>query len=420
MALPILRVPLTQSIAPHFYGLWHSCKKFEFLDYWLIGGRGSTKSTFVAFRILYGLLEDPMANAVCYRQVKTDIRDSVMSQFIWCIYKLRLENYFRVHTSPARIVYLPTGQMILFRGMDDPSKTKSIKVPRGYIKYSWFEEGDQYDGIEAMNTATISTMRGGDVFQNFVSYNPPESQINWINVEAVKQQSLRYVHRSDYRGVPREWLGEPFIQKAEAMLAENERMYNHVYLGEVTGTGSEVFSNLKIRAITDDEIREVRNPRHGLDFGFENDPCALMTCGYDAKRKTILIWDEWVAHGKFEEDIYQEILRRGMQNQIITADSAEARAIARLQSMGARRMQKCYKAGGYVADGLKWLRSAKQIIIDPVRCPIATREFSQYEFEKLRDGTPRNEYPDRNNHCIDAVRYALEQEIRYGNVPRQF
>lgn len=395
-------------------------RKFLYRHFWLIGGRGSGKSTLAAFRILIGILEDPLANAVVYRQVQTDLRDSVMAQFIWCIYELGLQAYFKVYNSPARIVYIPTGQMILFRGMDDPSKTKSIKVPHGYIKFTWFEEFDQFAGMEAVSTALISTMRGGDVFQNIVTYNPPESSTNWANAEALKFYPDRYVHKSNYLCMPREWLGEPFIAEAETMKRNNERMYNHIYLGEITGTGSEIFSNLKIRRITKEERDGFRCKRYGLDFGFENDPSALMQVNYDHSRRTIYIYGEWVKHGQFEEGIYAAIKAAGIESNVIIADSAESRAIARLQGLGARRMTKCFKRANFPEEGLVWMRSRAQIVIDPVDCPCAVEEFTHYEYEKLKDGTKRNEYPDRNNHTIDAVRYALENDIRYGDAPRQF
>lgn len=395
-------------------------RRFAYRHFWLIGGRGSGKSTMAAFRILAGILEDPMANAVVYRQVQTDLRDSVMAQFIWCIYELGLQAYFKVYNSPARIVYLPTGQMILFRGMDDPSKTKSIKVPHGYIKFTWFEEFDQFAGLEAVSTALISTMRGGDVFQNIVTYNPPESSTNWVNAEALKFVPDRYVHKSNYLCMPADWLGQPFIAEAETMKRNNERMYNHIYLGDITGTGSEIFSNLKIRRITKEEREGFRCKRYGLDFGFENDPSALMQVNYDHSRRTIYIYGEWVKHGQFEEGIYAAIKAAGIESNVIIADSAESRAIARLQGLGARRMTKCFKRANFPEEGLVWMRSRAQIVIDPVDCPCAVEEFTHYEYEKLKDGTKRNEYPDRNNHTIDAVRYALENDIRYGDAPRQF
>lgn len=415
-----LSLNLTSKIAPFHYGVWRAMRKFLYRHFWLIGGRGSGKSTLAAFRILIGILEDPQANAVVYRQVQTDLRVSVMAQFIWCIYELGLQQYFRVYNSPARIVYIPTGQMILFRGMDDPSKTKSIKVPHGYIKFTWFEEFDQFAGMEAVSTALISTMRGGDVFQNIVTYNPPESSTNWVNAEALKFYPDRYVHKSNYLCMPRNWLGEPFIAEAEAMKHNNERMYNHIYLGDITGTGSEIFSNLKIRRITQQERDNFRMRRYGLDFGFENDPSALMLCAYDHSHKTIYIYGEWVKHGQFEEGIFDAIKRFGIENNVIIADSAESRAIARLQSLGARRMTKCFKRANFPEEGLVWMRSRTQIVIDPVDCPHAVDEFTHYEYEELKDGTKRNEYPDRNNHTIDAVRYALENDIRYGDAPRQF
>jgi phage terminase large subunit len=162
-------------------------------------------------------------------------------------------------------------------------------------------------------------------------------------------------------------------------------------------------------------LNGIQTHRHGLDFGFENDPCALMSVAYDAKKKTLYIYGEWVKHGQFEEAIFEEIKRRGLINKVVNADSAERKAIERLNALGARKVTKCWKAPNYVEDGLHWLRALRAIIIDPVKCPVAVKEWTRYEFKRTRSGDLTNQYVDANNHTIDAVRYALESEIRYGD-----
>lgn len=420
MSLDFQRVSLKSLIAPPFYPVWADMRAYRHRHYWLSGGRGSTKSSFASVRIVRGLIEDPEANAVVFMQGKADIRDAALSQILWAIDQMRLTDWFTVTTGPMQVIYRPTGQRILFRGMDDPRKTKSIKVRRGYIKYTWFEEFDRFDGLKAVTTALLSTMRGGQVFQNIVTFNPPESSANWVNSEAKKYRADRLVHKSDFRGVPREWLGDPFFEEAEEMKRTNPMMYRHVFLGEVTGTGAEVFANLSNRRITDEEIAAFRNVRHGLDLGHTNDVSALVTSAYDAKARVLYIFDEWSRHCAFADVIFNEAIKaRGLERRHIIGDAGGlgVAIIGEINRYGAC-VHKAMKPKNSIELGMMWLRRLACIVIDPVRCPQTWEELSTYEFRKFRDGTTSDEYPDVNNHRIDAVRYANEDFIFAGGGSR--
>ena len=411
---------LTGLIAPHFYPLWADMKKFKHRHYWLPGGRGSTKSSFVSVRIVRGLLEDPNAHACVFMQGKVDIRESVLEQVMWAIEAMGLEDFFTVTASPIQVTYHPTGQKILFRGMDDPRKTKSVKMRHGYLKYTWFEEADRLDGMKAMNTALLSTMRGGPVYQNIVTYNPPESSANWINAEVLRYKENRLVFPSDYRTVPRAWLGDAFFEEADEMRRTNLVMYEHIFLGKVTGTGSEVFSNINIREITEEEIASFRTRRHGLDLGHTNDLSVLETCFYSERTKTLYLFGEWAKHCAFPDVIYEEGIRsRGLEREPICGDAGGlgVAIIGDLNRYGAN-VHKAQKPKNSVELGMLWLRRLNCIVIDPARCPVASREFSTYEFARLRDGTVLSDYPDRDNHSIDSVRYACEEYIFEGRGSR--
>ena len=416
----IQKVRLSSLIAPSFYPVWADMRQFRHRHYWLMGGRGSTKSSFAGVRITKGIVEDPMANAAVFMQGKTDIRQSVLEQIMWSVDHMSLQDYFAVHTGPMEVIYLPTGQKIVFRGMDDPRKSKGIKVRRGYIKYCWFEELDRFDGMKAITTALLSAMRGGESAQIIATFNPPESSANWVNAEARKYRKDRYIHHSDYRSVPREWLGEPFIEEAEEMKRTNPTMYEHVFLGKVTGTGSEVFTNLSNRRITDEEIAQFRNVRHGLDLGHTNDVSALVSTSYDPRTKTLYIFDEWSKHCAFADVIYNEAIKaRGLERTHIIGDAGGlgVAIIGEINRYGAC-VHKAQKPKNSVELGMLWLRRLNCIVIDPVRCPQTWEEFSTYEFRRLRDGTPCAEYPDMNNHRIDSVRYGNEDFIFSGSGSR--
>lgn len=427
-----LTVNFDDVFPPSFYQAHNDITQGRGWEYWFAGGRGSGKSTFIANEILFRLMDDArrffagelskedLTHAIAYRKVGSDCRDSVLAQFERNINRLNLSGVFRVVESQLRIYFLPTMQMIRFRGLDDDQKQKSVTTSFGYYKYLWFEEVTQFKEMKEIRSVVQSVIRGGKQSEVYLSYNPPASVTNWVNTESATPKEGRFLYRSDYRSVPVKWIGEPFIREAEALKRQNPLAYRHEYLGEITGTGSEIFSNVKLRRITQQERDEFRMKRYGLDFGFENDPTALILCAYDAKHKTIFIFGEWVEYGQFEEGIHAAIKARGIESNVIIADSSESRAIARLQGLGCRRMTKCYKRAGWVDEGLVWMRSRAEIIIDPVDAPNAAREFTHYEYERLKDGTKRNEYPDRDNHTIDATRYALENDIRYGDAPRQF
>lgn len=404
-------------------------------DFWFEGGRASFKSSFCSCVVSVGMMADAvkavqqkqrgvqnwrrgLTHSVIYRKHGVDIKDSVFETVRWMVCeKMGLGGLWKFAGDGRRAVFLPTGQEILFRGLDDAQKSKSIKAPFGFFKYLWFEELTEYNGMQEIRSVGQSVKRGGRRPIQICTFNPPMTPTDWVNEEAQKQMEGRAVYHSTFLDAARykpEWLGEHFFRDAKALLAVNESAFRHEYLGEVVGTGREIFPRVKTRTITDEEIANFRTVRHGLDFGFENDPCALMSCAYDKATDTIYIFGEFVKHGQFEEQIYDEIVRRGIKDKVIMCDCAEPKAIARLNRLGARRATKCYKAANYNDDSIVWMRK-KNIVIDPHRCPVATKEFTLYAFDVLRNGKVRNDYPDRDNHTIDSVRYALEDLIRFGN-----
>lgn len=155
---------LTDLIAPSFYDLHRDVKQGRHTHYWLKGGRGSTKSSFVSVEIVLGMMRHPDANAVAIRKVGLYLKDSVYEQLVWAVEKLGVSHLWQYKLSPLELVYLPTGQRILFRGADKPKKLKSTKVHKGYIRYIWYEEVDEFGGMEEIRTINQSLLRGGSAF----------------------------------------------------------------------------------------------------------------------------------------------------------------------------------------------------------------------------------------------------------------
>ena len=261
-------VRTSEVIAPAYHGLWRDVRAGRHREYWLRGGRGSGKSSFISAAILFGMLKHPNASAMIYRRVAATLRESVYEQMVWAIERFALRSCFELRLTPLEIRCIPTGQRILFRGADNPGKSKSIKLAKGYFGYLWFEELAEFGGMEAIRSLRASVLRGGDPGITFCSYNPPPSAQSWVNAEALLPREGRLVHSSSYLDLPEAWLGDAFLAEAELLRAEDGRAYRHMYLGEATGSGGGVFENLRLRTIPQEQIDRFGAVYSGLDFGW--------------------------------------------------------------------------------------------------------------------------------------------------------
>jgi PBSX family phage terminase large subunit len=335
------------------------------------------------------------------------MRTSVYAQYQWAISKLGLDGYFTAHTSPMELVYKPTGQKILFFGADDADKLKSIKLPFGYIGITHFEEKDQFSGRAEIRTILQSTMRGGDKFWNFESYNPPISASNWANMDSLEERPDRYCHKSCYLDVPPEWLGEQFFIEADILKSQNYRAYEHEYLGVPTGTGGSVFENVTVRNITEEERKSFDRIYMGIDWGWFPDPFAWVKMHYDSNRRKLYIFDEYRCNKRGNRETADYLMQhKGVQSSdMIIADSAEPKSIGDYRSYGLS-CRPVEKGAGSVDYSMKWLQSLDEIIIDK-SCEGTAAEFLQYEYERTKNDEIISGYPDRNNHSIDAVRYGM-------------
>lgn len=286
------QVRLTDLIAPSFYSLHRDIAEHNHTHYKLSGGRGSTKSSFISIEIILGMMQDPAANAIAMRRVGRFLEESVFEQLRWAIDALGVADKWKVRLSPLGLTYLPYGNKIIFRGADDPQKIKSVKLKNGYFKYIWFEERSEFEGPEEERTILQSLMRGGSDYFVFYSWNPPKSMNSWVNQDVLEERSDTAVSHTDYRTVPREWLGEQFFIEAEHLRETKPKAYEHEYLGIATGTGGAVFENVTVRTITDDEIAIFDRIRQGLDFGYGADPLAYIKMHYNSKQKRLFLFGE--------------------------------------------------------------------------------------------------------------------------------
>lgn len=403
-------IRLSEKIGSAFYAVAHDVFHHGHTHYDFSGGRGSLKSSTVSVLVPLLLINNPGTHALVLRKVANTIRDSVYAQYIWAIGELGMAAYWEAKVSPMELIYKPTGQKIMFRGADDPMKIKSIKVPFGYIAVTHFEEKDQFAGRAEIRNILQSTMRGGSVFWNFESYNPPISRDNWANKDSLEERDDRLCHKSTYLQAPPEWLGEQFLAEAEHLKETDERAYQHEYLGIPVGTGGNVFENLELREITDKEIGSFDQIYQGVDWGWYPDPFAFIRLHYDRARETIYFIDEIYKNKLTNEESGGIIKGCGYGDAYITCDSAELKSTADYRALGLPAKE-AIKGPGSVDYGMKWLQRRK-IVIDRRRTPNAYKEFVNYEYERNKDGDIISGYPDANNHLIDATRYALERISR--------
>lgn len=354
------------------------------------------------------MIRNPDMHALVLRKYSNTLKDSVFNQIIWAIDILGLSSQFRATLSPMQITYKQTGQTMFFRGLDDPLKVKSIKPTFGYIGILWFEELDQFSGAEEIRSVEQSAKRGGSTFYVFKSFNPPISASNWANRYALENKDGKVVIKSDYRTVPLEWLGEEFISDAEYLQQRNPRAYEHEYLGVPTGTGGNVFENVDAREITEEERKQFDRIYMGVDWGWYPDPFVWVKMHYDANRRTLYIFDEYRCNKQSNKQTADTLINdKGVTAaDLITADSAEPKSVGDYRSFGLY-CRDAEKGPGSVDYSMKWLQSLNEIVIDSKSCPGTAKEFLQYEYERSKDGEIISGYPDRDNHSIDAVRYAM-------------
>ena len=422
-------IDITKHIAGVYEPLHADIKANAHQYYNLPGGRGSCKSSFVSLEIVSGVMGDfsGLSNAIVFRRFASTMRESVFSQIAWAISELGVSHLWRDGISPMQYTYIPTGQQIIFRGLDDPSKLKSIKPKHGYFRYVWYEEFSELNGPNHVRSVQQSVLRGQGKFTVFRSFNPPISRNNWANTFIEQPDAKAVTLHTNYLDVPAEWLGESFLDEADRLKEINPKAYKHEYLGIPTGSGGEVFENIEARTITDKELDDIQYQYGGIDFGFSADPAVFVRVGYDRKSETVYILHEIYKKHLSNKQLYDAIREKKLDSTgpesvnffgtthiydsklQVTCDAAEPKSISDLRTLGLNA-HPCKKYQGSVMYGIKWLQHRNNVI-DKERTPNTYREFTQYEYMTTKDGEFLADVPDRDNHTIDAVRYALDRLI---------
>lgn len=408
------QVMLSEKVLPAFTDFWKVCNDDKYLYKVLKGGRNSSKSTHISVRIIYELMKNP-TNALVIRKVGTTLSESVYEQLIWAIDYLEVGPYWKATKSPLSLIYLPRGNRIIFRGGDEPQKIKSIKTSKYPISILWVEELPEFKTEEEIDVIVNSILRAklpkGLKYSIFFSYNPPKRKQNWVNKKYNTKfiPENTYVHHSDYRDNP--YCSEAFLEEVENVRKANKHKYDWVYLGKPIGGGVVPFDNLTFRPITDAEIARFDNIRQGIDWGYAIDPFSLVRGNLDLKRRKLYIFGEVYGVKLSNREAAVIIKEKGWQDVLITADSAEPKSIAEMKDYGLK-VKGARKGPGSVEYGEKWLDDLEEIVIDPVRCPNTAREFENIDYQVDKDGNIRSKLEDKDNHSIDATRYACEGDMK--------
>lgn len=376
------------------------------IEYVFEGGRGGLKSSFVAFKIVELIKNNPQMHACITRQVAGTLKDSVYANMKWAINELGLMEEFECKVSPLEIKYIKTGQTIYFRGLDDETKLKSIKPEFGYIGILWKEEKDQMKGDAQERSVNQSVLRGGDESYDFSSYNPPKSKSNWVNRIKLMPNPKRVIHHSSYLEAPAEWLGQKFIDDAAHLKEINPEAYEHEYLGVPNGDGGNVFEYLEIRDITDEEISRMDRIFAGVDYGWYPDQFCYLRTYYDSAREKIYLIDELYVNKWSNSKTADWIKKKGYDDYTMICDSAEPKSVNDFRDAGLPA-RGAIKGPGSIEYGFKFLQT-KTLVIDPKRTPNAYKEITEYEYDRDKEGNVISGYPDGNDHAISALRYAYE------------
>lgn len=408
------QIKLSEVVTPAFYDFWRAAGSKKYLRYVLKGGRGSGKSTHIALRLIYDMMKYPVTT-LCVRKVARTLEESVFEQLKEAIALLNVEDYWRVMKSPLQLIYVPRGNKIIFRGADDPLKLKSLKVSKFPVAFLWIEELAEFKTEEEVSIIENTVMRGelpkGLHYAFYYSYNPPKRRLSWVNqkYETRFLPANTYVHHSTYLDNP--YISKVFIAEAEEVKKKNPQKYEWEYLGKPIGSGIVPFNNLVFRKITDDELKRFDNIRQGIDWGYGVDPFAFVRWHYDKTRRRIYAIDEIYGVKLSNREVAEQIKKKGYNDILIIADSAEPKSIDELKQYGIR-IRGAKKGPGSVEYGEKWLDDLEEIVIDPQRTPNIAREFESIDYQTDQDGNPKPKLEDVNNHTIDATRYAFENDMR--------
>lgn len=361
-------------------------------------------------------MKHPKANLLVVRKTYRTLKDSCFTELKWAINRLGVQDYFDIKESPLEIIYIPTGQRIYFRGLDDPFKVTSITVEVGYLCWMWLEEAYEISNEDDFNVLDESIRSSLDaapfLFKQITLTLNPWNEKHWIKKRFFDTKDDEILAMTT-NYMCNEWLDKSDLRVFETMRINNPKRYKVAGLGEWGIVDGLVYDNWVEQSFDLNEVLKISGIQSafGLDFGYTNDPSALFCGLIDNANKIIYVFDEMYQKSMSNEDIYNEILKQGYAKERIIADSAEPKSIDRLRVLGLYRIRGARKGRDSVNNGIDYIQGFK-IVIHP-KCVNFLIEISNYTWDvDKRTGQKINKPIDDFNHLMDAMRYALEGFIR--------
>lgn len=399
-------------------------------EYVATGGRLSAKSSWASLEIVSGMMRHPDRSALVVVKVGNDIRNTVYEKIGWAISTLGLSDEWRGTVQPIGWTLRSTGQKIVFKGCDDPGKSKGYEAPGDtYFAYQWFEEFDQFAGMREIRTVMQSATRGapeGAPFFRFLTCNPPRTASSWANKDmAAREAAGMRVLRTTVYDLPREWVPDQVWEDIASLRSVDEESWRHEWMGEPVGYGANVFPRARVEEVPDSVRAQLERHWYGVDWGFAADPWCWVKVGYDRRTRTLYVLDEMHGLGLSNAETARMAAERMGAARLdaagrevepaepyaeVQCDSAEPKSIDEWRGAGIRAYPAPKQGAHSVRSSVRWLQDRAAIVIDP-RCELAASEFPAYEYERTRDGEVTGRLPDRDNHAIDAVRYACARLI---------
>jgi len=408
---------LSDLLPEKFHSVWRATLNSDILNIVCKGGRGSGKSSDIA-HIITQLLMRYAVNAVGIRYVDNTLEQSLYEQMKWAIEQQGVSHLFKFNKSPLRITYKPRGNYMIFRGAQNPERIKSLKDSKFPFAIGWIEELAEFKNEDEVTTITNSLLRGelddGLFYKFFYSYNPPKRKQSWVNkkYETSFQPKNTFIHHSTYKDNP--FISKEFLSEVEAARERNSRRAEWEYDGKAIGSGVVPFDNLRIESgsITDEMVADFDNIRQGLDYGYATDPLAFVRWHYDKKRNSIYAIDELYEVKCSNRRAAQWIKSNNYHYQDIIAE-VEPKSNAEMRNEhDISKIRQVTKGPDSVEYGEKWLDDLDAIYIDPLRTPNIAKEFENIDYQTDRDGNPKPRLEDKDNHTIDATRYAFNDDMR--------
>ena len=399
-----LKINIANKVGKGYKEFWNFKGRYRVVK----GSRGSKKSTTISMWIIYNMMKYPLANTLVVRRVFNTHKDSTYTQLKWASNNLGVSHLWKFSKSPLEATYIPTGQKILFRGLDDPMSITSITVEHGHLCWCWFEEAFQVMNEDDFNKIDMSIrgeMPPGYFKQITLSFNP-WSEKHWLKRRFfdVKDDDI-LASTTTYKC--NEYLGEDDIQVFEKMKLNNPRRYSIEGLGNWGIAEGLVYENFEELEFNIEDIKRRSNIKSafGLDFGYTNDPTAFICTLVDLDNKEIYIFDEHYQKAMTNKMISDMIKYKGYSKEMIIADSSEPKSIDDIQRNGIYRILPAKKGKDSILNGIQFIQDFK-IYVHP-KCENTIVELSNYVWSN-KEGVNINKPIDEYNHLMDALRYALE------------